>query len=140
MPKPPLPPELDAFLEQPNPSVIGTLEPDGSPHTTPTWYLWEYGRVEVNMAASRKRLVHLRRDPRVSLTVLDAEDWYRHVTLSGRVVSIEDDRDFEGIDRLSRQYTSEPYPRRDEPRVQAVIEVEAWHAWHHGRPWLPSSG
>jgi hypothetical protein len=30
MPKPPLPPELDAFLAQPNPAVIATLEADGA--------------------------------------------------------------------------------------------------------------
>jgi hypothetical protein len=33
MPKPPLPPELDQFLVQSNPSVIATLRGDGSPHT-----------------------------------------------------------------------------------------------------------
>jgi len=49
MPKSPLPPELDEFLSQPNPSVIATPQPDGSPHTAATWYLWENGRVLVNM-------------------------------------------------------------------------------------------
>jgi PPOX class probable F420-dependent enzyme len=139
MPKPPLPPELDTFLAKPNPAVIATLEPDGAPHSAPTWYIWEDGRILVNMAASRKRLDHLRQDPRVSLTVLDADDWYRHVTLRGRVISIEADTDLRGIDRLARQYTSEPYPARDEQRFQAVIEVDAWHAWVHGRPWRPET-
>jgi len=37
------------FLSQPNPSVIATPQPDGSPHTAATWYLWENGRVLVNM-------------------------------------------------------------------------------------------
>jgi hypothetical protein len=83
MPKPPLPPELDAFLAQPNPAVIGTVEPGGSPHTAPTWYLWRDG--------------------------------------------------------LSEQYTSRPYARRDEARVQAIIEVDSWHAWVHGRPWVPAA-
>jgi PPOX class probable F420-dependent enzyme len=135
MPTPPLPPELDTFLARPNPAVIATLEPDGAPHTAPTWYIWQDGRIEVNMAASRKRLEHLRRDPRISLTVIDADDWYRHVTLRGRVVSMDDDPQLESIDRLSRQYGGQPYANRDEPRVQAVIEVEKWHAWVHGRPW-----
>jgi PPOX class probable F420-dependent enzyme len=139
MPKPPLPPELDAFLAQPNPAVIGTVEPGGSPHTAPTWYLWRDGRVEVNMAATRKRLGHLRRDPRVSLTVIDSDDWYRHVTLRGRVVTLEEDTELAGIDGLSEQYTSRPYARRDEARVQAIIEVDSWHAWVHGRPWVPAA-
>ena len=69
MPKPPLPARARRVPRPPHPSVIATLEPDGRPHTAATWYVWEDGRVLVNMAASRKRLEHLRRDPRVSLTV-----------------------------------------------------------------------
>ena len=90
MPKPPLPDELQALLKEPHPAVIATLKPDGSPLSVATWYLFENGRVLVNMDDSRKRLDHLRKDPRVSLTVLD-QDWYRHVSLHGRVVELTPD-------------------------------------------------
>jgi PPOX class probable F420-dependent enzyme len=138
MPKPPIPQELTEFLSRPNPAVIGTLRPDGSLHTTATWYLLDDGHMFVNMDATRRRLEYMRRDPRVSLTVLGADDWYRHVTLSGCVVAIDDDAGFENADRLSRHYTGEPYPRRDQHRVAARIRVDAWHAWKHGRPWTGS--
>jgi hypothetical protein len=71
----------------------------------------------------------MRRDPRVSITVLGADDWYHHLTRHGRVVAIEDDPEFEAIDRLSRRYMGQPYPQRDRARVSAWIEVESWHAW-----------
>ncbi len=130
MPKPPIPDELQALLREPNPAVIATLTPDGAPHSVATWYLWEPdGRVLVNMDASRARLEYIRADPRVSLTVLDAEDWYRHVSVFGRVVSIEPDEGLQGIDRLSQHYRGQPYKTRDRPRVNAWIEVERWHAW-----------
>jgi PPOX class probable F420-dependent enzyme len=138
MPKPPLPPELDEFLTHPNPSVIATLQADGSPHTAATWYLWENGRVLVNMDEGRKRLAHLRADPRVSITVLDGDDWYRHVTLRGRAVSIDPDPELHSIDRLARHYTGQPYPRRERGRVSAWIEVESWHSWASGQPWTGS--
>src|SRR3954454_17653845 len=130
MPKPPLPPELDEFLARPNPAVIGTLMPDGSPHTVATWYLWEDGRVLVNMDEGRARLEYLRRDPRVSITVLDGDDWYRHVSLRGRVVSLEPDEGLKDIDRIARHYRGQDYPARNSPRVNAWIEVETWHAWN----------
>jgi hypothetical protein len=44
--------------------------------TAATWYLWDNGRVLVNMDEGRKRLQHMRSNPQVSLTVLDAGDWY----------------------------------------------------------------
>ncbi len=96
MPKPPLPDELQALLREPNPAVMASLQPDGSPLSVATWYLWEDGRVLVNLDHSRARLEHLRDDPRVSLTVLDTDDWYRHVSLRGRVAAIEPDDGPEG--------------------------------------------
>jgi PPOX class probable F420-dependent enzyme len=129
MPKPPLPAELDELLTKPNPAVIATLKPDGAPHTVATWYLWEDGRALVNMDEGRKRLEYLRADPRVSLTVFDGDQWYSHVSLRGRVVSLADDADKADIDRLSRHYRGQDYPDRERGRVSAWIEVDTWHAW-----------
>ena len=137
MPDPPLPPALAEFLAQPNPAVIASLRPDGSPHTAATWYLWEGGRVLVNMDEGRKRLGYLRRHRQVSVTVLGADSWYRHVTLLGRVAVLEPDPELEAIDRLARHYTGRPHAQRDRGRVSAWIEVESWHAWDGGGPWEP---
>ena len=138
MPREPIPPELDAFLAEPNMAVIGTLAGDGSPHTAATWYAWEDGRVYVNMEDTRRRLKHLRDDPRVSITVMGADEWYRQVTLRGRVASIEDDPQLEGVDRLARRYTGDAYPRGGGGRVGAWIEVESWYGWAGGQPWSGS--
>ncbi|MFF9126605.1 PPOX class F420-dependent oxidoreductase [Streptomyces sp. NPDC014889] len=130
MSKPPLTPDAIAMVEKANPAVITTLRPDGQPVSTATWYLWEDdGRVLVNMDEGRKRLEHLRNDPRVTLTVLDEANWYNHISLVGRVSEIRNDSDLAGIDRLSRQYVGKPYAQRDRARVSAWIEVERWHGW-----------
>jgi PPOX class probable F420-dependent enzyme len=138
MPKPPVPPELDELLARPNPSVIATLKPDGSPHTVATWYLWEGGRALVNMDEGRARLDYLRRDPRVSLTVLESDTWYHHVSLRGQVVALDDDPDLSDIDRLSVHYMGQPYSERGRGRVSAWIEVDTWHAWADGQAWTPA--
>ncbi|MEU2978339.1 PPOX class F420-dependent oxidoreductase [Streptomyces hirsutus] len=129
MSKPPLPPEADALLGRPNPCVMATLRSDGAPVSTPTWYVWEDGRVLISLDEGRVRLEHLRRDPRVTLTVLAGDDWYTHVTLIGRVVELNGDEGLADIDRLSRHYTGNPYPDRVRARVSAWIEVERWHGW-----------
>jgi PPOX class probable F420-dependent enzyme len=134
MPKPPLPSEHQEVLAKPNPAIIGSVRPDGSPNTVATWYLWDDGRVLVNMDEGRKRLEYLRNDPRVSLTVLDNDGWYRHITLHGRI-TLEDDADMSGIDRISKHYLGEAYGQRERGRVNGWIEVESWHAWDGGRPW-----
>ncbi|WP_055688958.1 PPOX class F420-dependent oxidoreductase [Streptomyces prasinus] len=129
MSKPPLPPEADALLGRANPCVMATLRSDGTPVSTPTWYVWEDGRVLISLDEGRVRLKHLRRDPRVTLTVLAGDDWYTHVTLIGRVVELNDDEGLADIDRISRHYTGDPYPDRVRARVSAWIEVERWHGW-----------
>ncbi|MEU0944147.1 PPOX class F420-dependent oxidoreductase [Streptomyces canus] len=129
MSKPPLPPEAVDLLSRPNPCVMATLRSDGTPVSTPTWYLWEDGRVLINLDEGRIRLQHLRRDPRVTLTVLDGDNWYTHVTLIGRVVEMYADEDLADIDRLSTHYGGRPYPNRVRGRVSAWIEVERWHGW-----------
>jgi PPOX class probable F420-dependent enzyme len=135
MPKPPVPQELDEFLAQPNLSAIATIDPDGSPHTAATWYLWDGGRVLVNMADTRKRLDHIRQDARVSLTVMGKDNFYNQVTLRGRVAELADDDDLSGIDRLATHYTGQPYARREQKRVNAWIDVESWYGWSGGAPW-----
>ena len=129
MPKPPLPEAAVAMLRKPNPAVIATLRPDGQPAATATWYLWDDGRVLVNMDEGRKRLEHLRRDSRVGLDVLDESDWYTHVSIIGHVDQMSEDTDLSDIDRLARYYTGQPYPERERGRISAWIAVDSWHGW-----------
>jgi PPOX class probable F420-dependent enzyme len=135
MPPVPVPLEVSSFLSLPNPAVIATLRPDGSPHSVPTWYDWDDGRVLVNMDATRLRLAFLRRDRRASITVLDQDGWYKHVSLIGRVVSIDDDPELVDIDRLARRYTGRPFRNRAARRVSAWLAPDRWHGWSGGGPW-----
>lgn len=130
MPTTPLPDRVVDLLRRPNPAVMATLAADGRPVSVATWYLLEDdGRVLLGLDAERVRLEHMRRDPRVSLTVLAGDDWYTHVSLQGRVVSIADDEGLRDIDRLARHYTGKPYSNRQRPRVSAHVEIDRWHGW-----------
>jgi PPOX class probable F420-dependent enzyme len=129
MSKPPLPPQAVELLRKPNACVMATLRSDGTPVSTATWYVWDDGHVLLSLDAARVRLRHLREDPRVSLTVLDGEDWGTHVSLIGRVVELRDDPGLSDIDRIATHYIGVPYPDRERPRVTAVVEVDRWHAW-----------
>src|SRR4029450_13921395 len=120
MPTSPLPDRVVDFLRRPNPAVMATVAADGRPITVATWYLLEDdGRILLGLDAKRARLKHMRADPRISLTVL-APDWYTHVSLQGRVVSIADDAGLRDIDRLAPHYSGDPYPHRQRaPAPQA---------------------
>jgi PPOX class probable F420-dependent enzyme len=129
VPRVPVPAEVDAFLAEPNPAVVGTVAPSGAPHTAATWYDWEDGRVLLNMDVGRRRLDYLRENPAIALTVLAHGDWYHHVSLLGRVVSLEPDEGLRDIDRLALRYTGKPYGNRTSPRFTAWMQPERWHSW-----------
>ncbi|WP_129339570.1 PPOX class F420-dependent oxidoreductase [Cellulomonas endophytica] len=130
MPRTPLTPAARELLARPNPAVMATLAADGRPVSVATWYLLEDDdRVLLNLDGTRARLEHLRRDPRVSLTVLAGDDWYTHVSVQGRVTVPVPDEGLVDIDRLSTHYTGSPYPVRDSPRFSAHLVVERWHGW-----------
>lgn len=129
MAKPPVPQQVSDLLAKPNPSVITTVRPDEQPVSVATWYIWENGRILVNMDEGRKRLEYMRSNPRVTLTAMDWDDWYTHVSLQGLVVEMTADPNLTDIDRLARHYTGNPYPVRDRNRISAWIEVSRWHGW-----------
>jgi PPOX class probable F420-dependent enzyme len=135
MPKPPLPDAALTLLRQPNPAVIAVRRPDGHPMSVATWYLLEDdGTVLVNMDAGRARLRWIQEHPFVSLTVLEDDEWYTHVSVRGQVVRWEHDeqRALADIDRLARHYTGQAFGSRTAARVSAWIEITDWHGWEIG--------
>jgi PPOX class probable F420-dependent enzyme len=129
VPPAPIPPEIAELLRKPNPAVVATVRPDGSPHSVATWYDLVDGLILLNMAATRARLGHIRRDPHVSLTVLDEADWYTHVTLTGMIDRLVDDLDLADIDRLALRYQGRPFRNREDARVSAWMRCERWYRW-----------
>ena len=130
MPKGLPPAELQEFLRRPNPCVVATIRPDGELHTAATWYEWrDDGTVLLNMDAPRRRLGHMRADPRVALTVLDERSWYSHVSLVGRVAEIRPDPGLVDIDRLATHYYGRPHGDRERDSWTAIVEVRRWHSW-----------
>ncbi len=54
---------------------LGTLMPDGRPQVTPVWCDFDGEHVIFNSAKGRQKDRNVRRDPRVSLAVIDPEKW-----------------------------------------------------------------
>lgn len=125
----PLDDKVRELLLKPNPAVMATVRKDGSPVSVPTWYLLVGDRILLNLDKSRVRLQHIKRDPRVALSIMEAGNWTTHVSIQGRVTEIVDDPDLEGIDSLAQHYIGQKYFNRDDARVDAWVEIESVHVW-----------
>src|SRR5437879_2340643 len=76
-----LTPEQRTFLEDKRFAVVGTVNPDGSPHLAVMWYLLDGADIVVNSAQGRIKDRNLAADPRMSVLVADG---YRFVRVDGR--------------------------------------------------------
>jgi PPOX class probable F420-dependent enzyme len=114
------------FLAQPFVGVVTDLRPDGSPHSTPVWVDVDDDGVSFNTAYGRAKPTYIAHDGRVALTVVDPEDAYRWLSVSG-LASLVDDGADDQIDRLAKKYIGkDTYPFRapGERRVSVRIAVE----------------
>jgi PPOX class probable F420-dependent enzyme len=104
---------------------LGTLMPDGRPQVTPVWIDGDH--VIFNSARGRQKDRNVRRDPRVSLAVIDPENPYRYLEIRGRVVEITEEGASQHIDKMAKKYLGVdkyPYGQPDEVRVVYKIKPE----------------
>jgi PPOX class probable F420-dependent enzyme len=90
------------------------------------------GKPVLNTAEGRAWPRNLERDPRVTLTVQNAENPYEYVTIRGRVTERTTDGADEHIDALAKKYMGvDSYPLRKpgEQRVILRIEPEYIHVY-----------
>jgi PPOX class probable F420-dependent enzyme len=112
--------------ENPFVGVVTTLRDDGSPHSTVVWVDVEDGKPSFNTALGRAKPKHLQHDPRASLLVVDPNDAYKWVAVSGRTKLTEDGADAQ-IDKLAKKYIGKdeyPWHNPAETRVKVLIEPE----------------
>jgi PPOX class probable F420-dependent enzyme len=132
----PLAEDLAAFAQEVIPAILGTTRSNGSAQMNPVWYEYDGQSFWLNAADSRAWLEHLRRDPRVTLLLIDPNNMWRWAQIQGEVVEIDDDpqRGADHIDRLSERYLGRPYGgfRVGETRVKVRVEpvrVTGSFAW-----------
>jgi PPOX class probable F420-dependent enzyme len=114
------------IAENPYVGAVTTLRQDGSPHTTIVWVDAENGTISFNTATGRAKERHLRNDPRLSLTIVDPQNTYQWVSITGRAELTTEGAD-QQIDRLAKKYLGQDeYPWRspDEERVRVKITPE----------------
>jgi PPOX class probable F420-dependent enzyme len=114
------------FLNNPYFAIATTLREDGSPHNTVVWVDVDDDAVIFNTAEGRAKPEHLRKDGRAAITVVDPQDGFRWVSVSGTAQLSHEGADAQ-IDKLAKKYLGVdeyPYRKADEQRVNVRITPE----------------
>jgi PPOX class probable F420-dependent enzyme len=122
------------LIEAPNFVTLATERDDGGTHLTVIWGDLEDGRIAVNSAEGRVWPENVRRNPEVSLVVINHDKPYEYVSVRGRVVLDTHQGADEHINRLAKKYLGKdeyPFRQPGEERVKLLIEPE-WVSVHGG--------
>jgi PPOX class probable F420-dependent enzyme len=104
---------------------LATLMPDGKPQVTPVWCDFDGKHVLVNSAKGRVKDRNMRRDPRVSVALIDPDNPYRYLQLQGRVVEITEDGAEQHIDKMAKKYLGQDkYPFKQPGEVRVLYKIE----------------
>jgi PPOX class probable F420-dependent enzyme len=116
--------DVRRLVERPNYAHIATLMPDGAPHSVPVWIDLDGDNLAFLTGPGSRKARNLERDPRVAISIIDADRPNASALIRGQVVErIEGDRAWEIIDRISQKYIGQPYPLRTD-RIIFLIKPD----------------
>lgn len=83
--------EALAYVRRSHRGVLATLKRDGRPQLSNVAYLLDDdGVIKISVTRDRAKTRNVRRDPRVSMTVI-GDNWYEYVVVEGTGRIIDDD-------------------------------------------------
>ena len=128
------PEERDAFLAEQRTCRVATATPDGRPHVSPLWYVWDGSCLWLYSVVRSQRWTDLERNPRCSVVVDAGDDYFelRGVELAGSVEVVGEvprtgepgHPELEAVERsFAQRY-----------RASDTLEHDGRHAWLRLRP------
>jgi len=112
---------------------LATVMPNGDIQVTPVWVDADNGNVIFNSARGRVKDKNVRRDPRVTLTLIDPDNPYRYMEIRGRVVNFTEQGADKHIDKLAKKYLGvDKYPYAKPGEVRVLYRVKPEKVLVHG--------
>lgn len=120
-----IPEKFRDLFSKPAFANLATIMPNGSPQVTPVWLDYDGKHLLVNSAKGRQKDRNMRREPRVSLAIMDPENPYRYLEVRGRVAEITEKGADAHIDKMAKKYLGkDKYPGRAPGEVRVLYKIE----------------
>ncbi|QSW99160.1 PPOX class F420-dependent oxidoreductase [Haloterrigena alkaliphila] len=121
-----LPDETLDLFEKPAKATIASFLPSGHPQVTPVWADYDGTHLLVATNKGTRKHENVQHDPRVTVTIIDPDDYYRYVEVRGEVEKMPEEGALEFTDQQAQRYWGvDEYPYdRELPRVLLHISPE----------------
>ncbi len=100
-----IPGEFHDLLASRAVAFVATIGKHGEPQMTPIWFLWDGERVRLSLVEGRQKLRNLRRDPRISVAVIDPARPTFYLEVRGRIDELTPDPELALERAIAEKYT-----------------------------------
>ncbi len=119
-------PDVKALAQGKNFAAFTTLLPGGQPMTHVMWVDADDEHMLINSELGRQKVINVTKDPRVTVTVIDAASPYRYAEVRGIVVEqVTGPRARAHIDELSQKYLGQPYDPNAIKTERVLLLIDA---------------
>ena len=121
------------ILEQPVLAHVATVGPDGEPQNNPVWFGWDGENVLFSQTTQRQKYRNVQDEPRIALSLVDANNPYRYLEIRGEVARIDPDPDNAFINSMAKKYMDQDvYPWHQPGDERVVVVVRPVHTTRMG--------
>ena len=119
----PLDDDIRTLATGTNFAALTTLFADGHPQTHIMWVDADAHHLLINTEVHRAKFRNADRDPRVTVTIWDADNAYRYAEVRGRVTGVVTGRQAQDhIEACAQRYLGRPYPNEVESE-RAILQI-----------------
>ncbi len=121
-----IPADYAHLLERPLYGHLGTIRPDDTVQVNPMWFEYDGEHIRFTHTTKRAKYRNLRRNPSMSLSIVDPDNEYRYLELRGRLVDVVPDPTGSFYVRLGQRYgnAGQQPPPDSADRVILVMNIE----------------
>ena len=116
-------PKVQKILHSKQFAHLATIRPDGSPQSSPMWFLWDGEYIKFTTTSNRRKYQNIQRDPRVAVSITDMDNPYTYAEFRGLGERIEEDPTGAFYDTLAKRY-GVPWGYRGDPRVILYMRIQ----------------
>ena len=101
------------LLERPTFAHLATVAPDGSPHSSVMWFVWDGEVLRFTHTTTRQKFKNIAHEPRVAISIADPDDPYRSLEVRGVVEKTEPDDEVASFYQSLQKRYGESYEIKD---------------------------
>lgn len=111
------------LLDGPNMATVATIDRSGQPRIQPVWIDRDGETIRINTQQGRTWPKRLRHEPRIAISIMNAEAAWEYIEIVGHVVEETTEGAKEHLDGLSHTYTGGDYPNHFEGEIRVIVKV-----------------